>query len=320
MLAYVLEESGPSLEEVARPEPLADEALIRVRLAGICATDLELIRGYMNFRGVLGHEFVGEVAGPEAHPLLGRRVVGEINCGCGSCAWCARGMERHCPGRSVLGILDRPGVFAEYTCLPSRNLHPVPDAVEDEAAVFCEPLAACFEVIEQFPEIVEREVLVIGDGRLGLLQAKVLHAAGARVGLLGRHPEKMALLAPYEIPAWSEPAQAACSGGDRWPVVIEASGAADGFSLAVSKTKPRGVVVLKSTVASDARLNLSSLVVDEITVLGSRCGPFEPAIEALEAGELGLSSMIHGRYALRNAPEALENAREKGILKVLLQP
>ncbi|MCY3825536.1 MAG: alcohol dehydrogenase catalytic domain-containing protein [Nitrospinae bacterium] len=320
MLAYVLGESGSSLEEVARPEPLADEALIRVRLAGICATDLELIRGYMNFRGVLGHEFVGEVAGPEAHPLLGRRVVGEINCGCGSCAWCARGMERHCPGRSVLGILDRPGVFAEYTCLPSRNLYPISDAVEDEAAVFCEPLAACFEVIEQFPEIVEREVLVIGDGRLGLLQTQVLHAAGARVGLLGRHPEKMALLAPYEIPTWSEPAQAACSGGDRWPVVIEATGAADGFSLAVSKTKPRGVVVLKSTVASDARLNLSSVVVDEITVLGSRCGPFEPATRALEAGELGLSSMIHGRYPLRNAPEALEKAHEKGIMKVLLRP
>ena len=316
----MLEENGPSLKEIARPEPLADEALIRVRVAGICATDLELIRGYMNFRGVLGHEFVGEVAGPEAHPLLGRRVVGEINCGCGSCAWCARGIERHCPGRSVLGILDRPGAFAEYTCLPSRNLHPISDAVEDEAAVFCEPLAACFEVIEQFPEIVEREVLVIGDGRLGLLQAQVLHAAGARVGLLGRHPEKMALLAPYEIPTWNEPAQAACSGGDRWPVVIEATGAADGFSLAVSKTKPRGVVVIKSTVASDARLNLSSVVVDEITILGSRCGPFEPATRALEAGELGLSPMIHGRYALRNAPEAFENAREKGTLKVLLRP
>ena len=320
MLAYVLEENGPSLEEVALPEPLADEALIRVKLAGICATDLELIRGYMNFRGVLGHEFVGEVAGPEAHPLLGQRVVGEINCGCGSCAWCARGMERHCPGRSVLGILDRHGVFAEYTCLPSRNLHVLPDAVEDEAAVFCEPLAACFEVIEQFPEIVEREVLVIGDGRLGLLQAQVLRAAGAGVGLLGRHQEKMALLAPYEIPAWSEPAQAVCSDGERWPVVIEATGAADGFSLAVSKTKPRGVVVLKSTVASEARLNLSSVVVDEITVLGSRCGLFEPAIRALEAGAIHTSSMIHGRYSLRNAPEALEKAREKGTLKVLLRP
>lgn len=320
MLACVLEENGPSLKEIARPEPLADEALVRVRLAGICATDLELIRGYMNFRGVLGHEFVGEVAGPEAHPLLGRRVVGEINCGCGSCAWCARGMERHCPGRSVLGILDRHGVFAEYTCLPSRNLHVLPDTVEDEAAVFCEPLAACFEVIEQFPEIVEREVLVIGDGRLGLLQAQVLRAAGARVGLLGRHREKMALLAPYEIPAWSDPAQAACSGGERWPVVIEATGSAEGFSLAVSKTKPRGVVVLKSTVASEARLNLSSVVVDEITVLGSRCGPFEPAIEALETGAVRTFSMIHGRYSLQNAPEALEKAREKGIIKVLLRP
>ena len=320
MLAYVLEENGPSLKEVARPEPLADEALVRVSLAGICATDLELIRGYMNFRGVLGHEFVGEVAGPEAHPLLGRRVVGEINCGCGSCPWCVSGMERHCPERSVLGILDRPGVFAEYTCLPIRNLHPIPDAVEDDAAVFCEPLAACFEVIEQFPEIVEREVLVIGDGRLGLLQVQVLHTAGARVGLLGRHPEKMALLASCKIPVWSDPARAVCSEGERWPVVVEATGAAEGFSLAVSKTKPRGVLVLKSTVASEARLNLSSVVVDEITVMGSRCGPFAPAIRALETGAVRTSSMIHGRFALRNAPEAFEKAREKGIIKVLLRP
>ncbi len=320
MLAYVLEENGPSLKEVARPEPLADEALVRVSLAGICATDLELIRGYMNFRGVLGHEFVGVVVGPEAHPLLGRRVVGEINCGCGDCPWCAGGMERHCPERSVLGILDRPGAFAEYTCLPSRNLHPIPDAVEDEAAVFCEPLAACFEVIEQFPEIVEREVLVIGDGRLGLLQTQVLHTAGARVCLLGRHPEKMALLASLEIPVWSDPAQAVCSGGEGWPVVIEATGAAEGFSLAVSKAKPRGVLVLKSTVASEARLNLSSVVVDEITILGSRCGPFAPAIRALETDAVRTSSMIHGRFALRNAPEAFEKAREKGIIKVLLRP
>lgn len=316
----MLEENGPSLKEVARPEPLADEALVRVSLAGICATDLELIRGYMNFRGVLGHEFVGVVVGPEAHPLLGRRVVGEINCGCGDCPWCAGGMERHCPERSVLGILDRPGAFAEYTCLPSRNLHPIPDAVEDEAAVFCEPLAACFEVIEQFPEIVEREVLVIGDGRLGLLQTQVLHTAGARVCLLGRHPEKMALLASLEIPVWSDPAQAVCSGGEGWPVVIEATGAAEGFSLAVSKAKPRGVLVLKSTVASEARLNLSSVVVDEITILGSRCGPFAPAIRALETDAVRTSSMIHGRFALRNAPEAFEKAREKGIIKVLLRP
>ena len=316
----MLEENGPSLKEVAVPDPPGGEALIRVRLAGICATDLELIRGYMNFRGVLGHEFVGEVAGPKTHPLLGRRVVGEINCGCGSCAWCACGMERHCPERSVLGILDRPGVFAEYTCLPDRNLHPIPDAVEDEEAVFCEPLAACFEVMEQFPEIVDHEVLVIGDGRLGLLQTQVLCAAGAKVGLLGRHPKKMALLAPLGIPTWSEPAQALCSEGERWPVVVEATGAANGLSLAVSKTKPRGVLVLKSTVATKSSVDLSAVVVDEITLMGSRCGPFAPAIRALETGALHTSSMIHGRFTLRDAPEAFEKARERGKLKVLLRP
>ncbi len=320
MLAYVLEESGPSLKEVECPKPPPGEALLRVRLAGICATDLELLRGYMNFRGVPGHEFVGEVAGPEAHPLLGHRVVGEINCGCGRCAWCADGMGRHCPQRSVLGILGRAGAFAEYACLPDENLHPLPDSVEDEEAVFCEPIAACLEVIGQFPEILEREVLVVGDGRLGLLQAQVLRAAGAKVGVLGRHPRKMALLAPFGIPAWTEPAEAVCSGGRRWPVVVEATGAAGGFSLAASKTKPKGVLVLKSTVASMVSVDLSALVVDEITLLGSRCGPFAPAIRALKTRALRVSSMIHGRFALRDAPRAFEKAREKGIIKVLLRP
>lgn len=320
LLACVLEKSGPSLREVARPKPPPGEALIRVRLAGVCATDLELLRGYMNFRGVPGHEFVGEVAGPAAHPLLGRRVVGEINCGCGRCAWCADGMGRHCPRRSVLGILRRDGAFAEYACLPDGNLHPLPDSVADEEAVFCEPIAACLEVVAQFPEIVEREVLVVGDGRLGLLQAQTLRAAGARVGVLGRHPSKMALLAPFGIPAWTEPADALCSGGPRWPVVVEATGAADGFSLAVSKTRPRGVLVLKSTLASLVPVDLSALVVDEITLLGSRCGAFPPAIRALERGALRVSSMIHGRFALRDAPRAFEKAREKGIIKVLLRP
>ncbi len=174
--------------------------------------------------------------------------------------------------------------------------------------------------MEQFPEIVDHEVLVIGDGRLGLLQAQALCAAGARVGLLGRHPEKMALLTPCKIPTWSEAAHALCSEGERWPVVVEATGAADGLSLAVSKTKPRGVLVLKSTVASKSSVDLSAVVVDEITLMGSRCGPFAPAIRALDSGDLRLPSMIHDRFALRDAPEAFEKAREKGIIKVLLRP
>ncbi|MFP6870832.1 MAG: alcohol dehydrogenase catalytic domain-containing protein [Nitrospinota bacterium] len=201
LIALWLDDSGLSVREVPLPEPAADEGLVRVRLAGVCATDIEITRGYMGFRGILGHEFAGELVGPAGHPILGRRVVGEINCGCGACPRCAAGLERHCPERTVLGILGRPGAFAEYLTLPSRNLHTVPEGVDDEAAVFCEPLTACFEVLEQRPDLAGGDVLVVGDGRLGLLQAQVLSAAGARAAVLGRHPRKLAILEGLGIAA-----------------------------------------------------------------------------------------------------------------------
>jgi threonine dehydrogenase-like Zn-dependent dehydrogenase len=213
---------------------------VRVRLAGICATDIEITRGYMGYRGVLGHEFAGEVAGPEGHPLLGRKVVGEINCGCGECPRCAAGDERHCPRRTVLGIQRRRGAFAEYLTLPSRNLHLIPEGVGDEAAVFAEPIAACYEPLEQLPELARGPVLVLGDGRLGLLQAQVLRAAGAEFALLGRHPRKMALLQGLGIPASADPAQLRPPGGGKWLATVEATGSPEGFGLALSLTAPPG--------------------------------------------------------------------------------
>ncbi|MEK6710959.1 MAG: alcohol dehydrogenase catalytic domain-containing protein [Nitrospinota bacterium] len=300
------------------PRPGPGEALVRVRLAGVCATDLEILKGYMGFRGVLGHEFVGVVEGPAGHPLRGRRVVGEINCGCGRCALCAGGLERHCPARGVLGILNRDGAFAEYVALPDRNLHPVPEGVPDEAAVFCEPLAACFEPLEQRPGLARGRVLVVGDGRLGLLQAQVFRQAGAEAAVLGRHPAKLALLDGQDIARFTDPAGA--GRGGRWPVVVEATGSAQGFCLALSLTAPRGVLVLKSTVAGAAELNLAPVVIDEIEVVGSRCGPFAPALAALASGRVRTAGMIHARYPLARGLEALARAGERGTLKVLLEP
>ncbi len=257
MLAIWFTESGPALREAPPPEPKPGEALVRVRLAGICATDIEITRGYMGYRGVLGHEFAGEVEGPEGHPLLGRRVVGEINCGCGVCPRCAAGDERHCPRRTVLGIQGRGGAFAEYLTLPSRNLHLIPEGVGDEAAVFTEPIAACYEPLEQLPELARGPVLVLGDGRLGLLQAQVLRAAGAEVALLGRHPRKMALLEGLGIQASADPAQLRPPGGGKWPATIEATGTAEGFALALSLTAPRGKLILKSTIAAPSAIHLA---------------------------------------------------------------
>ncbi|MEE9257138.1 MAG: alcohol dehydrogenase catalytic domain-containing protein [bacterium] len=320
MLAIWFDESGPAVQEAPPPGPKPGEALVRVRLAGICATDIEITRGYMGYRGILGHEFAGEVAGPEGHPLLGRRVVGEINCGCGECPRCAAGDERHCPRRTVLGIQGRGGAFAEYLTLPSRNLHLIPEGVGDEAAVFTEPIAACYEPLEQLPELARGPVLVLGDGRLGLLQAQVLRAAGAEVALLGRHPRKMALLEGLGIPASADPAELRPPGGGKWPATIEATGSAEGFALALSLTAPRGKLILKSTLAAPSAIHLAPLVIDEISVVGSRCGPFLPALGALAAGSIRTREMVDARYPLSEGLLALERAQKKGTLKILIAP
>ena len=300
-----------------RPEPRGDaeRVVVRVTLAGVCNTDLEITRGYMSFRGVLGHELVGVVAdGPPE--WRGRRVVGEINFACGRCPTCAAGLGRHCPTRTVMGILGADGAFAEYVAVPVANLHAVPDGVADEAAVFCEPLAAAFEILEQVPAAAQARCVVLGDGKLGLLAAQVLAAAGARVLAVGRHRDKLALLARRGI----ETVTADAWDRARADVVVEATGSAEGFAQAVAATRPRGTVVLKSTVAHGAPLNLAPVVIDEITIVGSRCGPFAPALAALASDSVDVRSMISGRRPLRDGAEALRLAAQPGVIKVLLEP
>lgn len=320
MLALWFDESGISIRDVPVPRLESDEALVRVRLAGVCATDIEITRGYMKFSGILGHEFVGEVCAPENHPLIGRRVVGEINCGCGLCFRCKAGLGRHCPNRSVLGILGRQGAFAEFLSLPSRNLHAVPDCVDDEAAVFTEPIAACFEVLEQCPEFADGYVLVIGDGRLGLLQAQVLKTAGASVTVLGRYSRKLAIMEGMGITTVIDPGDLLPPSNEGWPAVVEATGSKDGFEMALSLTAPRGSLILKSTVTEPSKIHLAPLVINEISVIGSRCGSFPPALKALAESAFRTTPMIDARFSLSEGVQALERAQKKGTLKVIISP
>jgi threonine dehydrogenase-like Zn-dependent dehydrogenase len=306
---------GEAVKVTDRPTPQATPgtAVVRVRWAGICSTDLQLVQGYMGFRGILGHEFVGQVEeGPAA--LLGKRVVGEINFGCGACADCLRGMARHCERRTVMGILGADGAFAESLRVPVENLHEVPAGVADEAAVFVEPLAAAFEILEQVHVHAGMECTVLGDGKLGLLVAQVLHLTGARVLVVGKHAAKLAFLAGRGIATtlrdgWS---------GKKADVVVEATGTAAGFEAAVAATRPRGTLVLKSTVAGAVPLNLAPVVIQEITVVGSRCGSFAPALRALEAGSVDVMPLLGGRVPLREADRGLEMASRPGMLKVLI--
>ncbi len=308
------------------PLPLArgDEALLRVRLAGVCATDIELLRGYKGgFDGVLGHEFVGEVVAAPADPRWeGQRVVGELNVGCGACALCRRGLGKHCRQRTVLGISGRDGVFAEYTLLPLQNLHAVPEHVPDEVAVFTEPLAAAYELLEQIPFAPAQRVVILGDGRLGLLCAFVLAQTGCDLTVLGRHADKLALLAPAGVGTCLATEDAlrelAASPAD---IVVEATGDRHGFAAALRLVRPGGVLALKSTFADHLDdFDLSHLVVDEITLIGSRCGPFAPALAALASGQIDPRPLIHAETSLDEAAAAIARAGERGVLKVLIRP
>lgn len=298
------------------PEPSPDEALVRVTLAGICNTDLEITRGYANFRGVMGHEFVGVVERSDRRDLVGKRVVGEINAACGSCRWCAAGLGRHCPSRTVLGIVGRDGAFAEYLVLPAVNLVEVPEGVSDRQAVFAEPLAACFEVPEQVHVEPGWRVAVLGDGKLGLLMAQVAALLGCEVTAVGRHPEKLAVLGRRGITTTS-PAEL---DGGAFDLVVECTGTAEGLAYAGGLARPRGTVVLKSTVAGTSEITLAPFVVNEITVVGSRCGPFGPALRALERGAVDVESLIAAEFPLSRGEEALALAGLRGTLKVLLRP
>jgi threonine dehydrogenase-like Zn-dependent dehydrogenase len=304
-------------EDAPAPAPGPGEALVRLRLGGICATELEMQRGYAPFAGVMGHEFVGEVvqAPQGAEAWVGQRVVGEINVACGECSPCRRGDRTHCAQRQVIGIRRRDGAFAEYIALPLENLHQVPDEIPDEAAVFTEPLAAALEIQQQIPVRPQDRVLLLGAGRLGQLIAQVLALSGCDLRVSARHPRQRELLQARLIRL----AQAEDLEQGQFDVVVEATGTPQGFQLARQRVRPRGVLVLKSTFAEAVQIDLSALVVDEITLVGSRCGPFEPALRLLASGMVDPQPLIEGRYPLSQAVQAFEQAQKPGAMKILLE-
>lgn len=315
MISVHLESGRVETRRVAKPRRPEGFATIRLLRGGICNTDLELQRGYYGFRGTPGHEFVGEVVECDTPGLRGRRVVGEINLSCGSCEWCDRGLGRHCPRRTVLGIVKHPGAFREMLTLPERNLHAVPDSISNDEAVFVEPLGAACEILEQVRIPKGERVAVLGDGKLGLLIAQVLQAHGNHAHHFGRHKDKLAISeaagAATEVVKGKLPAA-------KFDFVVDATGSAEGLSQAVRMTRPRGTLILKSTVHGLVPVDTAPVIVNELTVVGSRCGRFEPALKLLRSGKVRVAGMISDRYPLGEAPRAFERAAEKGVLKVLL--
>ncbi len=303
-----------SVKDIRKPDN-PDEALVRVLLSGICNTDLEIARGYAGFNGTIGHEFVGIV---EEGILKGQRVVGEINAGCGQCELCRAGDSRHCASRTVLGIVGRDGAHAEFLQLPSTNLIPVPENIPDEHAAFTEPLAAACGILERAPVSKHERVAVIGDGKLGLLCAQVVALTGASTLLVGKHESKLRIAARRGIET-STPKDAA-KRTRQFDVVVEASGAASGFDLALGLLRPKGTLVLKSTFHGTTEINAARVVVDEISIVGSRCGRFAPALELLKRNAVDVDSLISEEYSLSEGVHAMKRARTKGVLKVLLRP
>ena len=320
MKAVVFDKELKLVKDYEKPTPKEGEALIRVTLAGICNTDYEITKGYMGYKGILGHEAVGVVedVNGEDKSLIGKRVVSEISYGCKEpdCLYCAEKLYRHCPNRHTLGIWKKDGCFAEYFTMPIEVLFEVPDNVPDEQAVFVEPLAAACEITEQLHIKPFEKVIVLGDGKLGLITALTLNAQNIDVTLVGKHQNKLdiakaqgvktALLQDFPIEK-------------KYDVVVEATGSVSGFETSIALTKPRGVLVLKSTVATGKELNLAPIVIDEITVLGSRCGQFGPALRLLESGKIDFTPLISARYKADDAIEAFEKNKEKETLKVLLE-
>ena len=299
------------------PQPTPGEVRVRTALAGICNTDLEIMRGYAGFRGVLGHEFVGIVDQAETPDLVGRRVVGEINVACGACDNCLAGRPTHCPTRTALGIRGRDGTLAETFCLPAGNLHLVPDGIPDDAAVFAEPLAAACEILEQVRVRPTDRVIVLGDGKLGLLVAQVLAQTGCDLTVVGRHEDKLATL---RAAAGGIRTRVGDEGlGRTADVVVECTGRPEGFETARRLVRPRGTLVLKSTYPSLVQTDLSRLVVDEIQVVGSRCGPFPAALRLLAQGLVDVLPLVEAEYPLDEALAAFEHAGRRGALKVLVR-
>ena len=307
-----------TLRETERPRRASGEALLAVTLAGICGTDRQILNGYSGFRGIPGHEFVGEVVECDDAGWIGKRVVGEINVTCQSCQWCRRGLRRHCQRRTVMGIINQPGAFAEFVSLPAANLHEVPQEVPDEAAVFIEPLAAACEILEQVPIPAGTRVAVLGDGRLGLLVAQVLRHAQAQVTVIGRHDSKLSLARGWGmsvVHAGKQPIPA-----KSFTVVVEATGSPQGLDQALRIVEPRGTVVMKSTFHELARFDTAKLVVDEITLLGSRCGNFPIAVDLLRSKHVTVQELISRTFPLEAGLEAFHYLDQTPCLKVLLKP
>jgi threonine dehydrogenase-like Zn-dependent dehydrogenase len=298
-----------------KPTPKPQEAIIQVLQAGICSTDLHMAKGYMDFQGVLGHEFVGVVDdAPGNSTLVGKRVVGEINAACRVCPTCQNGRQTHCPNRTTLGIMGRDGAFADYLALPVENLHLVPDRMTNEQAVFIEPLAAACEIPQLVVTKPTDRVIIIGDGKLGLLCAQVLSLTGCHITLLGRHSKRHAWLTQKGIAVTSE-IQDISAGAD---IVVEATGSPQGLTMATQLVRPRGTIVLKSTYHGEVLINMTELVINEISVIGSRCGPFAPALRLLAGGMIQVEPLIHARFSLSEGIKAMEQASQPGTLKVLL--
>jgi threonine dehydrogenase-like Zn-dependent dehydrogenase len=299
------------------PKPAAGEARVTVTLAGLCRTDLEILKGYQSFTGVMGHEFVGVVASAGRAELVGKRVVCEINCVCGKCDMCASGLRNHCRARRVIGISGRDGCFAEQIVVPELNLHPVPDDVTDEEAVFVEPLAAALQVIHQVSIEPRMQVAVLGDGRLALLAAMVLQRIGCKLLVVGKHPEKMTQFERRHIVCKPQSEIRLAADQD---VIVECTGRPEGLALALRMVRPRGRIVLKSTYARGEPLDLSPMVVNEVTVIGSRCGGFPEAISLLARREVEVGSMIWRTFRLGQFEKAVAEAAKPRAMKVLLKP
>ncbi len=316
MRALVFDGTSRLRDDWPEPKPGPGEALVGVLAAGVCRTDLEIVKGYMAFRGVLGHEFVGRVLdGPP--DWRGKRVTGEINCPCGRCDLCARGLPSHCRNRTVLGIAGRDGAFAERLALPLANLHVVPDAVPDRDAVFVEPLAAAFQILGQVRIGPDEDVVVLGDGRLGQLAARVLRTARPKgLVLVGKHEAKLARAARPGIRTARLPDYVPAAAAD---VVVDATGTPEGFDLAMRAVRPRGTIVLKSTFAAEGGMNLAPLVVHEVTVVGSRCGPFGAALDALATGAVGVRDLVGATFPLAQAEAAMAAAADGRNVKVLIE-
>jgi threonine dehydrogenase-like Zn-dependent dehydrogenase len=317
MRALIIDNGLRFEKDYPTPTPRSGEALVRVLQAGVCNTDLELVKGYMQFSGVPGHEFVGVVEQAVGHEeLIGQRVTGEINAACGVCETCRANRPTHCPNRTTLGINQRDGAFADYLVLPCENLHALPDSVSNDQAVFVEPLAAACEILEQAHIRPTDRVAVIGDGKLGLLCAQVMALTGCDLITVGRHAEKLNLLQQRGLTTTQNVETITAASVD---VVVEATGTPSGFALARQIVRPRGTIVLKSTYQGEALpVNLTAIVVDEITLIGSRCGPFEPAIRLLASQQIEVEPMIQARYTLDEGVAAFERAAVKGTLKVVV--